>query len=112
MRHVNLNQIRTLTLQLPDAHSYWNSGEYVILMPNGEEYDLSKHRRSFGHSYRIEVTEEGIYYVLQYCGSGYGKKDGEKTLIIHRNEYDMIQYKGEVIQLSEQLTQEIASYTN
>jgi len=95
----------------PDGHPYWDGGELSIIMPDGEYYPMGNHRQNFGHGYRLEVRGDGIYYQLQYCGSGYGKTDAVDRFpikkIISSSEYDSIEYVGTSKAMSEELKNDL-----
>jgi hypothetical protein len=104
--------IRVLTLHHPTGHPYWNAGEFTIEMPDGSFYPIEKHHEAFGHGYRIDVKADGIYYVLMFCGTGYGKVEGTHDRfapikIISKSEYDIILYSGERLIISDTLKQNL-----
>jgi len=108
----NKSKNRILKLHNPTGNPYWNAGEYKIEMPNGEMYPIQKHHQDFGHGYKIEIKEDGIYYVLHFCGSGYGKvpcTDGRypPLKIISSSEYDKIEYVGEELKISDNLKNDL-----
>ena len=109
--------MRTLKLVHPNGHAYWNEGEFKIILPNGLVYPIEKHKENFGHGYKIEVRQDGIYYILHFCGSGYGKvpcTDGRypPLKIIDRSEYDRIEYIGEPMKMPESLLSDLAEMGN
>lgn len=103
--------MRVLKMVHPDGHPYWDGGEFSIIMPDGEYYPMGNHRQNFGHGYRLEVRGDGIYYQLQYCGSGYGKTDAVDRFpikkIISSSEYDSIEYVGTSKAMSEELKNDL-----
>lgn len=104
--------MRVLKLHHPTGHPYWNQGEFDVELPNGEMYDLSRHSQNFGHGYKIDIKEDGIYYVLHFVGSGYGKipcTDGRfpPIKIVDSSEYDKIEYVGEELVISEELRNDL-----
>jgi len=103
--------MRILKMIYPTGHPYWNEGEFNIIMPNGDKYDMHKHRQYAGHGYKIDVRKDGVYYILHDCGSGYGKVTNDKyppIKIISSTEYDKIQYIGNELVISDTLKKDLA----
>jgi len=105
--------MRILRLHHPTGHPYWQAGEFQITMPDGEKYPMHKHQQNFGHGYKIDVSDDGVYYILHFCGSGYGKvpcTDGRypPIKIISSTEYDSIEYVGDELQMSDTLKNDLA----
>lgn len=102
---------KILKLHNPIGHPYWQQDEYKIEMPDGKIFDKSEFYADWGNCHRVIVEPDGIYYQQCFASSGGGKRDATERypakLMIPKSEYDVIEYVGDKIEMSQSLLNDL-----
>lgn len=103
--------MKTLKLHHPTGHPYWQKDEYDIELPNGEMIYPEKHIEDNYGGFRVYWDDKGVWVQICLSSSGGGKRDRQgvpPTLLVSSEDYDNIEFVGEPLTISGELSNDLA----